>query len=160
MRNLMIILIILVSLSLNAQRTTLGFYKIGVYEVDAEEFYPVTDTAYTLINGQVRFVGRYVTFDWGDTEYFYTVVETTIDGPRHSHVLWSTRETIIAHWTEGGSIITVMNTKTESKYSNTLLVLVYHLTKTTETRGNNKYPNKGEIKIISPKKKEVSKSIY
>lgn len=155
MRRLMIIFIILVSLSLNAQRSTFGFYKIGVCKVDAKEFYPIGDTLYTLINGEIRFVGNYVTFDYGnEDERFYTITETTKDGDDHTHILWNTRETLVACWTTNGTTMVIISTEPDNKFDSILTVVIFHLTKRTMYRGNNKYPKKGEVKIKPPKKKE------
>ena len=147
------------SLSVSAQRSTFGFYKVSVFEIDANSYEPVSDTSSTLANGEVRFVGNYVTFDYSSNgERFYNITETTIDGKHHSHVLWSTKETLVAQWSEGGSEILLVTTQPESKYDNTLTVMVHHLTKKTESLGTNKYPKKGEVKIKPLKSKEDHKS--
>lgn len=162
MRKLMIIFIILVSLSLNAQRSTFGFYKIGVCKVDAEELYPVTDTSYTLVNGEIRFVGNYVTIDNGKNEDFYNITETSRSGINNTHILWNTHETVVAHWADNGVTLGVISTEPDNKYSNTLTMVTYYLTKHMVYRGNNKYPKKGEVKIKPPSKNKTIKnnSIY
>lgn len=162
MRKLWIIFIILVSLSLNAQRATFGFYKIGICEVDAEELYPVTDTTYTFANGEIRFVGNYVTIDNGKDENFYNITETSRSGTNNTHILWNTRETVVAHWADNGTTLGVISTEPTDKYSNTLIMVTYYLTKHTVYRGNNKYPKKGEVKIDFPSKNKAIKnnSIY
>ena len=63
MKKLLIIFFILVSFSVNAQRETFGFYKISVSKVDSKDYYAVGDTSFTLVNGEIRFSGSYVTID-------------------------------------------------------------------------------------------------
>lgn len=158
MRKLLIIFIILVSLSLNAQRATFGFYKIGICKIDAEELYPITDTIYTLTNGEIRFVGNYVTIDDGNNENFYNITETSRSGVNNTHILWNTRETVVAHWADNGTTLGVISTKPTDKYSNALIMVTYYLTKRTVYRGDNKYPKKGEVRIDLPSKNKTIKS--
>ena len=158
-RNILIVFTIMLSLTANAQRTTFGFYKVGMCQVDADSYYTVGDTSFVLVNGEIRYVGNYVTFDYGDKERFYSVVETKHSGNNHSHVLWSTQETVVAYWHDNDNIMGLIATEPQDKFDNTLTLIIHYLTKTTQYKGKNKYPGKDEIKIIVPKKKE-NKSIY
>jgi len=160
MRALTIIFIILVSLSTQAQRSTHTFYKIGVYQVDADDFYVVGDTIFKLGNGEVRFVGNYVTFDYGEgLGRFYSIVENKHEPPEHSHILWSKSETAVALWVEGTYELLLSSVKPNEE--NLLTVVTHYLTHSIEYSGGNEWPDPDSVRIIKPKSKDnKTKSYY